>query len=279
MEPSTDDVALMADKRAMEQVALAAPSLVAKAEAQGGGEGEVAIGRTLAELPPPQAASALEKATIEAHRVTPTVKTSSRVESLCAVIPATPDEAAFIKIGGWRGRAPRSGLPLEPPSPPHATSTKGVENLLSVEGRWLFVVARWAMTGGHGAATEGARVGRCRLLRGRAWRRRLRRGTVVSSNGGDEGGPGRALAASKGPRVAPAASEEDGGVFDGSRAPSRRLRRGMAASSKRVARPAGSFGGGPRTSPVVSERGMQGDGALEGAAMVWTDWGTKIPAT
>ncbi|KAG8082045.1 hypothetical protein GUJ93_ZPchr0014g47570 [Zizania palustris] len=90
---------LMADKRVMEQVALAAPSLIAEVEAQGGGgEGEVAIGQTLVELPLPQAAFALEKATVDAHRATPTVEASSRVESLCAVIPATPDEAAFLKI-------------------------------------------------------------------------------------------------------------------------------------------------------------------------------------
>ncbi|KAG8091366.1 hypothetical protein GUJ93_ZPchr0012g19796 [Zizania palustris] len=98
MEPSTDDATLMADKRAMEQVACAAPSLVAEAEAQGGGEGEVSIGQTLAKLPLPQAASALKKATVDAHMATPTVETLSWVESLCAVIPATPNEAAFLKI-------------------------------------------------------------------------------------------------------------------------------------------------------------------------------------
>ncbi|KAG8064498.1 hypothetical protein GUJ93_ZPchr0004g39104 [Zizania palustris] len=77
--------------------------------------------------------------------------------------------------GGWRGRAPRSGLTLEPPSPPHATSAEGAEHLLSAEGRRPSVAARWATTGGHGAAMKGARAGRWRL-RGRAWRRRLRRG-------------------------------------------------------------------------------------------------------
>ncbi|KAG8082898.1 hypothetical protein GUJ93_ZPchr0014g47302 [Zizania palustris] len=62
--PSADDAALTADKRAMEQVALAAsspPSLVAEAEAQGKGEkGDTAIGQTLAKLSlhPPRAASA-----------------------------------------------------------------------------------------------------------------------------------------------------------------------------------------------------------------------------
>ncbi|KAG8074662.1 hypothetical protein GUJ93_ZPchr0006g44636 [Zizania palustris] len=99
MEPSMDDATLIVDKRAMEQVALPALSLVVEAEAQGGGgEGEVAIGQTLVELPLPQAVSALEKATVDAHRVMPTVETPSRVESLCVVIPATPDEAAFLKI-------------------------------------------------------------------------------------------------------------------------------------------------------------------------------------
>ncbi|KAG8080666.1 hypothetical protein GUJ93_ZPchr0007g6156 [Zizania palustris] len=83
----------------------------------------------------PQATSVLEKATVEAYRATPTMEALSRVESLCAVIPATPNEAAFLKIGGWRGRAPRSGLPLEPPSPPHATFVEGAEHLLSSEGR------------------------------------------------------------------------------------------------------------------------------------------------
>ncbi|KAG8057005.1 hypothetical protein GUJ93_ZPchr0002g24437 [Zizania palustris] len=103
VEPSADDATLMADKRAMEQVALAAPSLVVKAEAQGGGgEGEVVIGQTLAKLPLPQAASALEKA----HRATPTVETPWRVKSLHVVIPAE-DGGSERRVLGSRSKGPR----------------------------------------------------------------------------------------------------------------------------------------------------------------------------
>ncbi|KAG8098861.1 hypothetical protein GUJ93_ZPchr0013g34733 [Zizania palustris] len=56
VEPSVDNAALMANKRAMEQVVTASspPSPDAEAEAQGGGgKGDDAIGQTLAELPLP----------------------------------------------------------------------------------------------------------------------------------------------------------------------------------------------------------------------------------
>ncbi|KAG8074661.1 hypothetical protein GUJ93_ZPchr0006g41813 [Zizania palustris] len=90
-------------------------------------------------------------------------------------------------------------------------------DLLSAEGRQPSVAARWATTGGHGVATEGARAGQWRLRRGRTWCRRLRRGEC--------GG---------------------GGIFEGGRAPSRCLRRRTATSSKRAACLAGGFGGGRR---------------------------------
>ncbi|KAG8076487.1 hypothetical protein GUJ93_ZPchr0006g40986 [Zizania palustris] len=64
---------------------------------------------------------------------------------------------------------------------------------------------------------------------------------AVSLKGGDGGGPGGVLAASKGPHVAPVTSEGDGGIF----------------------------GGGPRTWPVASERG--GRRALRaGGGRLWS---------
>ncbi|KAG8072325.1 hypothetical protein GUJ93_ZPchr0006g43482 [Zizania palustris] len=265
-----------------------------------------ATGSPTASSPPPRAASDSRRAIGYADRKLLTMEKQPWVESLCAVIPATLDETAFLKIhngaldrairsfpnstddnkakpapqplipiavarqtrhledppqtrprllrhrkrggqgacaaqqrersvspgrphqrekrrlrqrgargsggrsqgGGWSGRAPHSGLPLEPPSPPHVTSAEGAEHLLSAEGRRPSVVARWATIGGHGTATEGARAGQWRHRRGRAWCRRLRRGEC------------------------------------GSRAPSWWLRRRTTTPSKRAARPAGSFGGG-----------------------------------
>ncbi|KAG8080665.1 hypothetical protein GUJ93_ZPchr0007g3432 [Zizania palustris] len=116
--------------------------------------------------------------------------------------------------------------------------------------------------GGNG----GGPSRRWRLRRGRTWRRRLQRGTTASLKGDDGGGPGGALSALKGPRVAPAASEGDGGLFDGSHAPIQQLRRGTAASSKEAhVVPAASEGDDGVFEGRRRRRPGRGAGGFEGA--------------